>query len=255
MSIDKTKIEKLKQLISLIDERVTRKEITAIVKQMKEFLVTLKGKNQTEFKNLNQSITDLSEKLKGDNTENLSSLKEELMAVLNKAIKDQEDGMNWVRDKVRGIQSGKDGKNGKDGSDGIDGKDGVDGSPDTPIQIAEKLEILKGDNRLKLEAIKDLKEKLEALEKRPIGRGGGARKVTYIKRENLSSQVNGTLKTFTLPKDTIEVIAVFGTQFPVNFNPGTDWTFSGRTLTLTSEVGAPKTGQTLYALIECLFYG
>ena len=105
------------------------------------------------------------------------------------------------------------------------------------------------------EAIKDLKDRLLKLETMPTGKVGGARKVIYLKRENLSSQCNGSTKTFTMPKDTIDVIAVFGTDFPINFNPGTDWTFEGRTLTLTSEVSAPETGATLYALINCQFYG
>lgn len=246
------KLNKLKQLIELIDERVTRKEITAIVKQMKEFLVTLKGKNQTEFKNLNQSVTDLSEKLKGDNSQNITTLKAEFSKVITKALKDQEDGMNFIKDKVRGIKSGLDGKDGKSGVDGVSGKDGKDGSQDTPVQIAEKLEILKDDNRLKIEAIKDLKEKLDKLEKRPTG--GGARKVIYTKRINLTDQCNGTLKEFLLPKDTINVLGVWGTQFPITFDEA-DFTFTGRTLTLTSEVEAPATGQTLFALIQTNFYG
>ena len=63
--------QQIRKFFNLPDYNLNRDEVTKIVKQMKEFLVTLKSKNQTEFKNLNQSITDLSEKLKGDNTENL----------------------------------------------------------------------------------------------------------------------------------------------------------------------------------------
>ena len=82
----------------------------------------------------------------------------------------------------------------------------------------------------------------------------GRAKIQITKRENLSSQLDGVTKTFNLPMDTVEVIAVFGSQFPINFNPGTDWTFAGRTLTLTDQVAAPEANQTLYALIEVLFY-
>lgn len=126
-------------------------------------------------------------------------------------------------------------------------------------KVRDSLEVLTDDERLDHTAIKGLEEQIKELEEKiskiPKGRTGGARKTTYIKRENLSSQCNGATKTFTLPADTIEVIGVWGTQFPVNFNPGTDWTFAGRTLTLTAEVSAPATGQTLYCLIETLFYG
>ena len=125
----------------------------------------------------------------------------------------------------------------------------------TPEIVKNKLESLEGEDRLDKSSIKGLDEELKRLDSKPTGSRGGARKITYVKRYNLTSQLNGVLKTFTLPADTIEVIGVWGTEFPINFNPGTDWTFSGRTLTLTSEVSAPQTGQTLYCLIETLFYG
>src|SRR3990167_962918 len=125
----------------------------------------------------------------------------------------------------------------------------------TPEVVKNKMESLEGEDRLDKSSIKGLDEELKRLDSKPTGSRGGARKITYVKRYNLTSQLNGVLKTFTLPADTIEVIGVWGTEFPINFNPGTDWTFSGRTLTLTSEVSAPQTGQTLYCLIETLFYG
>jgi len=53
-------------------------------------------------------------------------------------------------------RDGKDGVDGKDGSDGLDGLDGVDGSPDTPTQVKDKLESLKGESRLDKSAIKGL---------------------------------------------------------------------------------------------------
>jgi len=63
-----------------------------------------------------------------------------------------------------------DGENGNDGYtpvknvDYFDGKDGRDGSPDTATEIKNKLESLKGSERLDAKAIKNL----------PMGGGGGA---------------------------------------------------------------------------------
>lgn len=104
----------------------------------------------------------------------------------------------------------------------------------------------------------DLDKKLKALDERITriaSSRGGARKTTYVKSVNLSSQLNGVTKSFTLPKDTIKVLGVWGTQFPITFNENVDWTFAGNNLTLTSEVTAPETGQTLFCLVETLFYG
>jgi hypothetical protein len=125
---------------------------------------------------------------------------------------------------------------------------------DTGEQIISKINDSNGI--IKRERVEGLDDELGKLGERisSIPRGGG-KKITYVKRFNLSSQLDGNTRTFTLPSDTIEVVGVFGSQFPVNFNPGTDWTFSGRTLTLANHVGAPEAGQSLYCLVETLFFG
>lgn len=249
--ISQKKIDEAKKIIAMMDkDNVTlslfflrRDEFVEKIGQILTFLKNLKKNYKTE-------VGNFFERMKRSNSDDLLRFRSENTKIINKALKEQENGLNFLRDKAMSVRDFTDGK------DGIDGIDGIDGSSDTPGQIANKLEELKGESRLKIEAVLSLEDRLKKLEERPIGRsGGGARKVVYLKVENLSSQVNGTLKTFTMPKDCVEVVAVYGTQFPVNFNKDVDWTFEGRTLTLTSEVSAPKTGQTLYALVNCLFYG
>jgi len=61
---------------------------------------------------------------------------------------------------------------------------------------------------------------------------------------DLTSEVNGTLKVFTVPKHTT-ALAVLSTQRPLIFRPTIDFTTTDTVLTLTSEVSAPQTGQTL----------
>ena len=82
--------------------------------------------------------------------------------------KDGEDGKDG-RDGIDGKNGkdgidGKSGKNGKDGKnginginglDGINGKDGKDGSPDTAVEIRNKLETLEADERLDAKFIKN----------------------------------------------------------------------------------------------------
>ena len=234
--IDKEKLNKFKEVISLISESITRKEFVASFNKVLEFVKGIKEKNLIELSNIKKTVTDLFNKFKDENSR-----------LISKALNDQSDGMNFIRDKVRRI------KNGLDGKDGRNGIDGNNGSPDTPEQIADKLETLDDESRLKISAIDKLREELDELKNRPTG-GGGSRKVVYTKRINLSSQCNGTLKEFTMPKDCIDVLAVYGTQFPITFDEA-DFTFEGNVLTLTSEVSAPQTGQTLFALIQTLFYG
>lgn len=76
---------------------------------------------------------------------------------------DGEDGRDGIDGKKgekgdKGDQGkqGKDGADGVDGLDGAPGKDGADGTADEPEDIVEKLESLKGDDRLDASAIKNL---------------------------------------------------------------------------------------------------
>lgn len=99
-----------------------------------------------------------------------------------------------------------------------------------------------------LEEFKKLEEQIANNKGRVVG---GVRK-TKFSAYSLTSQCNGVTKTFTLPIKTMSVLGVFGTQWPVQFDPSNDFTFSGRTLTLGVSLSAPETSQTLWVLIETL---
>ena len=147
-------------------------------------------------------------------------------------------------------------ENGKDG-ESIKGDKGDDGSPDSPEQVRDKLEILQGDERLDVSAIKGIDDKIAILEKRISSikiPQMGMKKIQYVKRVNLTSQVDGIVTSFTLPKDTVAVISVASTQFPMTFDAA-DFTLTGNRLVLSSSLGTIQAGQTLVALVETLFYG
>ena len=148
------------------------------------------------------------------------------------------------------------GERGERGGRGLDGKDGRNG--ETIIGPAGK-DGVDGKDISNNEDIKNFKEELERLNRviqnMPRGRSMGRAKVQITRRINLTSQVDGATSAFTLDPDVVDVLGVFSTQFPINFNAGTDWTFSGRTLTLdTARVGVPASGQTLWCLADVLFY-
>ena len=78
--------------------------------------------------------------------------------------------------------------------------------------------------------------------------GGPTPTPTNVQSVNLSSQCNGSTKTFTLPTFA-GILLLTGSQFPVVYNPDTDFTILDSThIALTSAVSAPETGQTLIAL-------
>lgn len=132
--------------------------------------------------------------------------------------------------------------------------------PQIPDEITgERMieKINRSEKKIDKERIDGLEDQIKRLEKmiadKPTGRMG-MRKVPIIKRYSLTSQVDGNTRAFTLPRDTVDVLGLWGTQFPITFDPA-DWTFSGNTLTLAAGITTPSSGQTLHAIIETLFYG
>jgi len=72
--------------------------------------------------------------------------------------------------------------------------------------------------------------------------------------QDISSQLNGVLKTFTLVSNA-KVILVFGSSAPGVFRPTIDYTTTGSTITFTSEITADATlnsGQTIVILYKIL---
>lgn len=118
--------------------------------------------------------------------------------------------------------------------------------PVTPEAIRDKLESIKGeDEKLDIDAIGHLREELNKLKKGtggvqyvPTASSGGG----VVKAYDISSQLNGVLKTFTLPAFW-RIISVHASSFPSAFRETVDYTSdaSAMTLTFTSEIDAGST--------------
>lgn len=134
-----------------------------------------------------------------------------------------------------------------------DGENGKNGSPDSAEEIRNKLESLEGENRLDKSVIKGLEEDIKSLKeninnispRRGVGAGGP--NANAVQFADLTSQCNGSTKTFSVPRHRVALLLV-GTQFPLIYRNITDFTTANVTLTLTAEVKAPTTGQSLIFL-------
>jgi len=140
---------------------------------------------------------------------------------------------------------GKPGPKGDQGIPGLPGRPGVagsDGSPDTAAQIVSKIESLTGSKRLDKRAIKGLEEQLNdftrmireaSRQTRGGGGGGGDSGQPY----DLSDQLNGVTKTFTIPAHR-KLFPVIGSSAPFIFRPTTDYTHTRTSITFTAAVDA-----------------
>ncbi len=161
-----------------------------------------------------------------------------------------------IQKRLLDLKNGKDGQDGKDstlvgpqglkGDDGESiigepGKDGKDGSPDMAEDIRNKLELLEGDDRLDISAIKGLdayEKRITRLEKRPIASGwSSASGGKIMKYYDLSPLFDGITVTFALPAFW-RVINVQLSSAPNPLRENVDFTIdsSAFKITFTSQV-------------------
>ena len=131
----------------------------------------------------------------------------------------------------------KNGIDGKQGVQGIQGKPGRDGSPDSAQMIANKLN--KEEEIIDKKVIKGLEEDLARilrLVQMKTGIGGGGVGKSNVDYYDLSSSLNGSTKTFSMPS-FLRIIDVKLSSAPV-LRPNVDWTSdsSAATLTFTSTI-------------------
>jgi len=265
--------EKSKRFLDMLDDSLSREEFKkafeAVMRQILEIEKKLTIRIDNKLSSAMSSLVDIEnthreviKRIEQENSTSFSNMKKwAIEQVTNLFVKYQiKEKMVELDRKMSEVKDGKDADEEKIVEKVLaqiklpEYKETV---LDNAEQIVSKLETLKGNKRLDKSAISGLEDEIKGLREQisniPRGGGGGSRKTTYIKRIDLTSQCNGVLKSFAVPKDTIAIIGVFGTQFPITFDTA-DFTLLGNTLILTSEVSAPAVGQTLFALVETLFY-
>ena len=113
---------------------------------------------------------------------------------------------------------------------------------ETPEETREKLESLKGNNRLKIDAIDDLREELDRLKKARkvpfLSVGGGIASRDLFQDIDISSQLDGVTKTFNI-RAVWNIISVDLSSFPYGaLRKGTDYTWTPTSITFTDEIDA-----------------
>lgn len=231
-------IENIIDLISKIQKK-TNSAIDTMEELHKKVMQKLDEKHSTSYDTLKKEVNALfvEERVKKmeDDHGSRSKTMEEKMASMESMHKEM---MSMIEDKMSKVKDGYTPKKGKDYSDG---------------KAPSKQEIESVLKPLVDEATKTLKKEFSEKLSR-IPRGMGMKKITYVRRVNMTAQVDGSTRAFTLPKDTLNVLGVWGTSFPITFDTA-DWSVSGETLTLATPIGTPESGQTLFALVETQFFG
>ena len=256
--------DKLKQFLQLMSDSLTKTDFEnkfkLVFDVLKKAIETLDKKYQETLNKIDQKTQEAVDTLEGlqqkhaetikrietDNASTVSNLKKwVLLKVGELFIKSAiNEKIAEIDDKLVELNNYQP----KDGAIGPVGPQGEPGSPDTPEMVRDKLETLKGGERLKIETIDKLQDILEELKNRPvsIGGGGGFSLLSYLQHivdnEVPSGTPNGVLTTFTLvsipsPSTSLKVF-VNGQRLKLT----EDYTLSGNTITF---VIAPPTNSLL----------
>jgi hypothetical protein len=246
-----TKSEQFKELLKLTTSSLTREEFLNSFKTVLDFV-------KKAVQDLTQKYQQVISRTEVEISSKLSSLEEKVDTKLSK------------------VKNGLDGQNGERGSDG---KDGQDSDPQIVAEIASKmtqealkpliptieaieadiprlgapirdsLELLQGNERLEISAIKDLQDKLDEL-KKEFGKtrfvGGGTSDIgvqaslaRLIKTETPVGNIDGVNKTYTVNLP-INAVLSFGINGMVIHD--SEYTISGNIITFITEIPAGLSG-------------
>lgn len=182
-------LQQLQNLLKLVQNGVGKAEFLAAFKNIMDIVTKLQKDIVDRNQKINASLVEmfgkLSEKLSTSSDSEMKSMKDTIDSEIRKALKEQSNGLNFIRDKVRKIKEGNDGKNGLDGKSPTQEElialitplipKPIEPTEETPQETRDKLLKLKGEERLGTSAIKGLDEELKNMDTRfkNIPRGSG----------------------------------------------------------------------------------
>lgn len=266
--IDEKNLAKIQKLLAVVDEdTLTRDEFVKHFSQVIDLVAKIQERQAQAINDLERTYANLLNKSDSIHSENFNTLKGQVDNLfVGDQLKrmDKETKVNF--ENLRSFINSQIDKKIKEIDGGIsrinESEKTVKGSLENSTKVIadtlnqktkEMNEYMR--NTVNEKSLQKLRQEIFGVIKKIPTRRLGMRRVPIVRAVDLSGDVNGTATTFTLPRDTVRVLGVWSTQFPISFRQDVDWTFAGNTLTLVqNQVGVPASGQTLWALVEVLFY-
>ena len=264
------KLQKLKEVISTINESLSREEFVEAFRIVVDLVKKLQVSNKEYVDSLDSKyssvVDDIAESLKYDTSSTLEDVKKTAVmfcgAELAKLIGKVDEKLATVRD----------------GEDADVEQVAAEASrlaqealkptiptmeqlsleiPKLGAPIRDALELLPEGEKLKIEAIEHLREELDELRRLRTsgnlgGMGGAVGLQNAIKYHDLSGSLDGVLSSFPVPA-LGDIKLIVGSSFPFNYRKTVDYTYdaSTNTLTFTSQIDPSvslATGQTITIL-------
>ena len=246
------KLSKLEEIIKVLDKDVpTNKDVAEVIEAVLKVIREVKEKLEIQITGGDQTLLNQTERLsvfldeaKSDLEKKINKLSQDTLADKVFLTKNLEAKLEEVKDLIPSISYTEIYGKIKEVEDKI-----VPSEEIKTEELRDKLEILEGDERLAIDAIRGLKEELERIAGTARTRGvfSSIRRVYQPYVDDFSAQTDGSTKIFYLSRAPLksDTVLVWGSDFPIILRPTTDFTIAGKTLTLTTAVPAPSSGATL----------
>ena len=183
------KAQKLKEIMTLLSDSLTRKDFEAAFAQVVDYVKKNGKQTEQDVKTLTQAVNSAISRIESTASDNYAKTSEKL-------TKEQENALNDFQFKVEALiaeaqQKIDEVKSGEDGED-ADEEEIVEkvlgripeAKEETAENVRDLLETLSGEERLKIDAIDKLREELDRLEKEIKSKNqtiiGGARGVGVL---------------------------------------------------------------------------
>jgi len=184
--MDETKLKKLKEMMTLLNEGLSRKDFTDAFAVVVKIIKELKEANTKEWSAIKVALDKLQNRLQADNSQDVAKLRKQLERAVAGHIRAMEAGMEGMMKSHEKKMYAMDEKmakvqNGKDADEIRITEDILRRLPPPPFlepkEVRDKLETLNGDDRLDKSAIRGLEELEKKIDSKPSGVRGGARGV------------------------------------------------------------------------------
>jgi len=246
------KLNKLQDILKMVDEGLTRQEFLDAFKGVMDIVLkaetAIAKRNNEALAQLKETFDTLDRNVRGSTKAETKKAIREMRELIDNAIREHKGGMNLIMDRVKDLRDGKDGKDGRDADEEKIVDNVLTKVPKpTPKEIRDYLETLKGDERLDWKSIDGLEE---ALKDARVGTGTtifGGSGVSKIGVERFildpytpTGTINGTNTDFVLTKapNPAASLKVFRNGMLQSLTE--DYTISGKTITFLT---TPMSGE------------
>lgn len=242
-------IEKVKQNLwnKISGESITKTELATILRPILEMIGASKAEMRSFVEQTRQLYANLLDSQGKRHDGLMADLKKQVDALFigqkfDQMKKEHGNMLSELRTKMGQVKNGRTPKKGVDYFDGRPGKDGRLMTPDEVVSKINLSEVLIQAD--KIEGLADLNKKVDMATKQGGRRVLAGPNANAIQIANVTSQCNGSNRTFYIPTAR-QIHIVFSHEAPFFYFPGTHFTIGRNSITLLNNVAAPESGQGL----------